>query len=163
MTAEKSRKSFAIRVATREDVKRILRWLRREWDGHEGFYGNRKRIAKEQRHGNLSTMVRSEDDMLVGFLLSDDEDMELMEIKPRFRRQGLGRMLAQHGLARIEAAGATKEVEIQCMPETSLGFWETLGFRRVELNRPWPFNGLWASLTLRPAPLETARAVVSGE
>lgn len=151
MAAENGCKSFAIRVATREDLKRTLSWLRREWDGHEGFYGNRKLITIGQRQGNLSVMVRTKDEMLVGFLLSDDKNMELMEIKPRFRLRGLGRMLAQHGLARIEASGARK-VLIQCMPETSLDFWKTLGFRRT--NHPWKVDGLFASLTLRPTLTE---------
>ena len=121
-------KLWKIRQATDEDVPRILDWLK---SSGSGFLGNSKLIVEGQARNNLVVAVQTSDEQLVGFLLSTDTTMDIMEIKEAFRGQGIGRMLATHGLNRIEQAGRIG-VLIQCCPKTSIQFWEKIGFQHVD-------------------------------
>jgi formylglycine-generating enzyme required for sulfatase activity/ribosomal protein S18 acetylase RimI-like enzyme len=132
---------YGIRRATQDDLALVLAWLKDEWDqgGPErGFWCNRNPVVKGEAKGDLSVLVRSGDDIPIGFLLSSEATLDIMEIRPEFRRQGLGWMLAQHGLHRIKEAGEIGLV-IECAPMTSVPFWESLGFRHIE--RPWGNDG----------------------
>ncbi len=138
--AVRSTEEFEIRDATTDDLHAILAWLEleHEQDGH-GFWVNRRIIVSSQAEGELSVCVRKSDQCLAGFLVSDDHSMDILEIKHESRGQGLGRMLAEHGLRRIEQAGEFG-VAIECMPETSVPFWEHLRFQRID----WPGqNGIY--------------------
>jgi len=128
---EQKRGEYVIRPATKADLHRVLSWLREEWNGVYGFWGNRDMISEGQKQGDLTVLVRSSDDLLLGFLLGSDRSMAIMAIKPEFRRQGLGRSLAESGLRRVEAAGRFGLI-IECEPKMSVPFWEGLGFRHVD-------------------------------
>lgn len=131
--SKRRQSDFRIRKATRDDLSPIEAWLKSEWEanGREcGFYNNLDIIAKGQSRGDLSVVVRSRDEFPVGFYLGTKESMDIMEIRPEFRRQGLGRRLAKHGLGRIRKSGEFG-VLIMCQPVESIQFWQAMGFRRV--------------------------------
>jgi ribosomal protein S18 acetylase RimI-like enzyme len=121
---------YTIQPATKEDLNEVLAWLEAGGDDRPDFSGNRKAIAKGQSQGNLSVLTRNSDDLLIGFLLSGDRSMDFMEIKLEFRRKKLGRLLAEHGLRRIEKAGEFGVI-IECDPAPSIDFWKAIGFRHV--------------------------------
>ena len=124
------KQEFEIRLATERDVTAIRAWLRSDRGGSV-FCGNWSMIEGGQATGYLSVLCGVNDNQVVGFLLSTDSSLDIMEIRPSFRRAGLGRMLAQHGLSRIERSGQFG-VLIECAPHTSIPFWKKLGFHPIE-------------------------------
>src|SRR4051794_22671981 len=94
----------AIRSATPSDLAEILSWLKTECDGSSGFYGNRNMIESGQADDNLSVVVTGAK-RIAGFLLASDSSMDIIQIRPEFQRRGIGRLLAEHGLHRIEVSG----------------------------------------------------------
>jgi len=124
---------FKVRLATAADLAEVLSWLKSEWDGSSGFWGNRKMIQDGQQAGNL-IVVGNESIQVSGFLLATDSSMDIMEVRPELQGRGLGSKLALQGLHRIEQSGRIGLV-IQCQPSTSIPFWKRFGFHEVE--RGW--------------------------
>ncbi|MBN2317417.1 MAG: GNAT family N-acetyltransferase [Sedimentisphaerales bacterium] len=128
----------AIRKATSEDLNDILNFLEQEYIREEtgkGFWCNHNLIKEGQKKGNLSVLVRLSDEMVLAFCLwsIDLPSMDIMEVRPEFQRKGLGygRRLAKHVLKELDAKDFIG-IEIECVPKTSLGFWQKMGFQEIK-------------------------------
>ena len=114
-----------IRVATEEDLERTIGWLKVEDQaGHEGcFYCNRRIIRKSQAEGKLTVLIDSSTQEPIAFQTGWD----ILAVKFEHRRQGFGEKLTRHCLD-VEREGDVPGLLIQCEPQTSVPFWNQMGF-----------------------------------
>jgi len=124
---------FAIRRATIADLAEIRDWLKREYDESfgDGFWCNIGIIEDAQKDGALTVLASLPDDLPVAFCVSDPSNIHIFEVKPDSRRQGFGRKLAEHIIAEARYSGSMGMIG-QCRPETSVPFWEMIGFIKLK-------------------------------
>jgi hypothetical protein len=109
------------------DLDTILCWLKKEYDADDdgkGFWNNRNRIQEAHRKKRL--YVLRENDKCVAFHFKSDI-MGVLEVHPDKRGNGYGHMLAERWIASERKKDAVY-VAVECAPETSLPFWQTMGF-----------------------------------
>ena len=111
---------------TRQDADRAVEWLKTEYDRTEsGFYCNRRLISAAVDEGNFFALKLSGEP--IGFLVLGRQGIDITEVRPEFRGNGYGRLLAEHGIARCKSRGLVL-LTGECSPETSVPFWQKLGF-----------------------------------
>jgi len=108
----------------------VLTWLEQEQnDSCEGFYCNKEIIidsfnACEMRCIKLNGLT-------VGFgifnIKSISASIDILEIHPSYRGNGLGMQMAQHLLAHLFNS-RVPYVSVKCTPKSSEKFWRKLGF-----------------------------------
>ena len=132
---------MTIRQSTDADLVDILDWLQRE-AAEEGntFHSNRGLIAKGHEAGEL--YVLETEAQLAAFALGAPGVIDIFETRPGLRGKGYGRQLAQFCIDRAAAADMAV-IEGECAPETSLPFWEAMGFEQI---RPRYGDNPWVSL-----------------
>ena len=113
-----------------EHRAQVLEWLLDEHREHgTGFYCNRGVIERGFRNSSGHCLVL--DGYAIAFALVNCFDTEavidIMEVHPRHRRCGHGRLFTKHVLQYFSREGA-KSVEVECTPETSEPFWRAMGF-----------------------------------
>lgn len=127
-----------IERSTEEDLRQILGWLEREAreDGNT-FHSQRDMIAKGHAAGEL--YVLREGAEVAAFALGAPGAIDILETRPGYRGQGYGRELAQFCIDRAAAADMAV-IEGECAPETSLPFWQAMGFEQIKPRygyNPW--------------------------
>lgn len=166
---------YLFRKATEIDLSQIRKWLAIEHQknaarGIEGsFYNNMGLIEKAQHQGELSVMVDRGSERPVAFAhaaihgsLDSHVRIEIFEVHPKHRRQGLGTLFANR---LIEEARKLEVIGIdgECSPYKSKRFWRTLGFLPVRS----PHGGdarNWVALPLpriHTLPLESMPCMVA--
>lgn len=134
---------MTIESATHSDLEFILAWLAAEAaTGEQTFHGNRNLIAQGQKEGEL--FVLREAGETVAFALGKPGVIAIQETRPDRRGNGYGRILAKWGIDRALAEDIVV-IEGECSPDTSLGFWKTMGFREMP---PRYGHNPWVYLTL---------------
>jgi GNAT superfamily N-acetyltransferase len=113
--------------ATREDLDCILAWLEREYneDDGVGFWCNRSTITKAFSKPGHFWVIRQNGEAVafqVGEFAAD-----ILSVRKDQRKCGLARRLVEASIGRAEAKNVNV-LSVQCAPETSLGFWERMGF-----------------------------------
>jgi len=116
--------SLSFRLATDHDVETIYSWLlehdRR--DVHGSFLCN----------WNLTQRVHDEHQLFVATLEDEPvayiwEDFGILEVREGFRKMGVGKQLVEYAMQRAISSGRVA-VSIECKPESSIPFWEKVGF-----------------------------------
>ena len=118
-----------MRPAAERDLASIETWLRleREQTG-EGFYCNWSIIEKGFGAGHLFVLGAQGD--VLGFVLDAPYGPDILEVRPDARGAGRGRQLAQAAIATAFERGISV-IEIDCAPDTSIPFWQKMGFTVV--------------------------------
>lgn len=138
---------WAIRPATKPDLRKIATWLHREMSkGIDGnFHCNLPEIEQGFKEGRLLAMVDQPSKMPVAFCLGY---LAILAVKADYRRKGLGRILALHVLELARQAGEFGVVG-ECVSRDSLEFCLRIGFATVSENAnssgnylvAYPFGG----------------------
>ena len=118
--------------STAADRDYILHWLEGEHaeDG-SGFWSNRNIIARSHEAGDLWVIRR--DGGAVAFQVGEHA-ADIVSVRKDHRDGCFGTALFEASLQRAERDGVNV-LEGQCSPETSLGFWERMGFERYDDRR----------------------------
>jgi GNAT superfamily N-acetyltransferase len=122
--------------ATKEDLRTILGWLEREYveDGSEtGFWNNRNIITNALTYEEL-WVIRDRGEA-VAYQVGDYA-ADIANVRKDRQRQGYGTALFEAALARAYADNVNV-MKGECMPRTSLPFWQKLGFERYGDMSEW--------------------------
>ena len=129
----KPRIDSRIRLATDRDLQAVLAWLEAEeraYDAGEieerGFWCNRGVVEDALPEGEL--WVLAQGDEISAFAALSRSDINILEVQPGRRREGLGRTLALHCIEVFKDYGNCA-VRVECTPESSVPFWQSLGFK----------------------------------
>ncbi|MGE0055703.1 MAG: GNAT family N-acetyltransferase [Hyphomicrobium sp.] len=115
-----------IQLANTKDLKSVLDWLRRSYaKTGDGFWCNRRLIRGWFRDNKMYVCLVNQ--QVVGFIAGEFGRDSVMEIRPRYRKRGYGRLIAEDWIQRAQKAGICV-LEIQCSPSTSIPFWSSMGF-----------------------------------
>lgn len=114
----------------RLDLERIEEWLiEEERESNEGFYCNWKIIEKAFKNKQLITLNFKEKP--IGFLVwSKGEiyvEIDIIEIKPEYRKRGLGRAFFEQISDYLKKKGVLV-IMLFCSPSESEFFWKKMGF-----------------------------------
>ncbi len=115
---------------TRFDLEKIKEWLiEEEQESNEGFYCNWNIIEKAFNNDELITLNLKE--KTVGFLVwSKGEiyaEIDIMEIKPDYRKQGIGKLFFEQISEFFKQKGFLV-IKLFCSPRESEKFWKKMGF-----------------------------------
>ena len=108
-------------------------WLNTPGMGLNTTDDSREGIEKYLRRNPTTSFVAEADRKLVGVIMAGHDGrrgfIHHTAVLPEYRGQGLGRQLAEHALAALEAEGIHK-VALVAFAKNALGngFWEKLGF-----------------------------------
>jgi GNAT superfamily N-acetyltransferase len=142
-----------IRKAEQADFAAVIEWLRAEYEAngsYEGFYCNQDQIVESFDEGNMYVVVEAGLG-LVGFVTEGYAGPDIVEVHPDHRGKGYGRQIAEWIIARARRRDDLV-IELECSPETSLPFWEAMGF--VKFRGGSLFSGPRARMILRPTTRE---------
>lgn len=119
-----------VQKATSEDLKFVLDWLKCEYedDDGEGFWCNRNVISRALDSDELWVIRRN--GQAVAFQVGT-YSADIVSVRKDYRNCGLGRALFEASLERARKDDVNV-LHGQCAPETSLGFWEKMGFERYQ-------------------------------
>jgi ribosomal protein S18 acetylase RimI-like enzyme len=121
--------AWRISGANTRDAEQIVRWLKKEAAAGEGFHHDRdilRRAAREQEMlcARLEDRVVGFGVFTFGLALSA---IDIVEIRPRYRRLGVGTRLATEIIALLFSR-SHRPIRIQCAPASSEPFWRRFGF-----------------------------------
>jgi GNAT superfamily N-acetyltransferase len=149
-------KNELIYTCTAQQLTVLKSWLYREFQLHKkGFYPNWETILLYQKRNQLFCMM---DDLSpIGFICWFPDGklvrMDLVEVAPGSRNQGIGSEMVMKALQRFNAMGF-HEVTIKCFPPESELFWCKMGFIRFSEQRQGSnikmFKKLNKNTTLQP-------------
>lgn len=116
---------------TIKEVREIEKWLLTEeikWK--EGFYCNWKIIYEHYQKQQLAVLF--EKSKPIGFAIWNYDyekvpEIKIMEIKPTYRKRGLGRLLVENILNFLRNEYCV--VFVECSPHESESFWKNLRFQ----------------------------------
>jgi len=115
--------------ATTAQAETVVRWLKRELSEDGGFYHNRAIIRRAARSGELKCLCLGR--VILAFAVFTKglqrSAIDILEVRPRHRGRGYGRLLATNIIQLLVANGAN-EIQVECMPSESEAFWRKLGF-----------------------------------
>lgn len=144
--------------STAADLTEVLNWLAQEAaEGNSTFHPNRGLISEGHDEGDL--VVMRDQGRVVAFSLGAPGVIDIFETRPDCRGRGYGRVLADHCIERAAAANMAA-IEFECAPDTSLPFWQAMGFE--EIPAPYGYNP-WVMLRVGkryPLPAGTPVEVV---
>lgn len=116
--------SLSFRLATDHDVETIYSWLlehdRREV--HGSFLCNWNLTKRVHDHRQL--LLAAFEDEPVAYIWGD---FGILEVREDFRKKGVGKQLVEYAMQRAISSGRIA-VSIECKPESSIPFWEKMGF-----------------------------------
>jgi len=132
--------SYEVTVASKRDLSVIRRWLNAEFQrDHVGFYHN----FVSTTCGPVWVCKQVGIPSVLGFLsghLSTTPYMNIMQVREKFKRKGIGRQLVSFFLHQAEQYDPLG-IEIQCQPRSSIPFWKRMGF--VEVQRLYQDTGMF--------------------
>jgi GNAT superfamily N-acetyltransferase len=130
----KRRTAMRFRLATIEDLKIVKSWLKEEFDRsaiRNGFYNNINMIEEGQKRGELTVAIDNKDNLPVAFYLGNGCSAEILEVRPDYRRKGIGRLFVEHIIKCAKDKGYPAISGICCSAE-SLPFWLKMGFKLTD-------------------------------
>lgn len=122
---------------TKMKFEEVEAWLMIEYNKkREGFYCNWEIIKSFYEDNQLA--IASKGNKAIGFITwrfigGKTVRIEIAEVKPTFRKKGVGKFLVNEFFKFAKEKGAVV-CDLQCSPETSEPFWKRLGF--VEFTDP---------------------------
>jgi GNAT superfamily N-acetyltransferase len=130
--------TISISKSDERDLRAILYWLKKEYEaddrGH-GYWCNRKYIREAHRKGEL--YVLREDNKCVAFHFKS-EGMGILEVRADKRGRGYGKVLIELWIKRAVADGEVY-IAVECAPETSVSFWQMMGFTPIRTDNGQQF------------------------
>jgi GNAT superfamily N-acetyltransferase len=122
-----------VRATTDADLSEVLAWLKAEdAQALEGcFWCNREVIRCSHGYGGLTVISEVPSGPPIGFCCLSGTEINILAIRHEFRGKGHGRRFARHIIEAAEQDGLPG-LKCQCSPITSILFWESLGFVRVD-------------------------------
>lgn len=134
-----------IRAANVNDLGKIKAWLFDEYNTiNEGFYSNCELLEDSLEEGFLFTLDNG--NYPVAFLADSSNGPNILEVHPRERRKGYGRIFSDWIIRRAFDRGLSV-LEIACAPITSVPFWSRMGFT-PHPSRSGRGGGVYAHLVL---------------
>ncbi len=111
-------------------LNEIHDWLKEEYlIEQNGFYSNWRKIKEAFEDGEL--LIYEVNKVAVGFIVFTEIDstfiIDIAEIKPSQRNQGLGSELINQAISHFKSIGA-KSLKVYCSSSSSKTFWRKLGF-----------------------------------
>jgi GNAT superfamily N-acetyltransferase len=124
-----------IRRATKEDLSAIRAWLEEEdrLGVHGNFLCNWNVIERAYKEKSLQVMIdrTAEPPRLVAFQLGGLLQSGILQVRDNLRGSGLGRRFVEHCIRQALQKDECL-LSIQCAPETSIPFWQRMGFTTYE-------------------------------
>ena len=117
-----------IRPAREDDMLKLAKWLRAECDGRRGFWSNWKIIYESFMDGRLVVLTR-DDHEPIGFLANGKYEPLIMEVQPKHRGKGFGRMLAEQ-MIDYWTRRRRQRLEFEAI-FASIPFWQHMGFELI--------------------------------
>lgn len=116
---------------TNNQIEEVKTWLIEEDKvSKEGFFCNWKLIQNSYKEKTIGIIIVSEN--VVGFITWCGSEpvtsIDIAEVKPKFRRMGYGKILAEALFIKLQQQG-TKVLELHCQPAQSEKIWKKLGFK----------------------------------
>jgi predicted N-acetyltransferase YhbS len=131
-SAKRVTSSIEVGIANEDLLNAVLLWLAQEAEeSGEGFHHQEDLIRSAQSEGTMLCAVM--DGQAVGFLTFSRKDLsptaaiDLLEVHPDHRRKGIGKRLANFGIALLSSEGR-EAVTVMCAPRSSEAFWRALDF-----------------------------------
>ena len=116
-----------VTVATIADFDKITEWLKEEHNQNgEGFSDNID-LIKNKFEENSLFVIKGNSNNPVAFITGPIHSPSFLSVKTDYRGQGYGKILAQFVVQKARDQKLSV-VEVLCAPETSIPFWENLGF-----------------------------------
>ncbi len=121
---------------TSKHLAEIRSWLLEEKKNfNEGFYCNWNIIENSFSKNEL--FVLEFEKMIVGFISWTDHsgkyvDIDIMEISPKFRRKGLGRIMYDMAEQTFKD-NSYLAIKLFCSPESSESFWQKMKFTKFPI------------------------------
>ena len=126
-----------IRKSSDADLAEVLRWSKQDdADGETSFYCNRNVISECHDEGELYVLADSATDLPIAFLANGRYEPYILSVKADRRGERHGYALAQFMIDLWRATDASV-IEFECAPETSIPFWQHLGFRMYRADRAY--------------------------
>lgn len=126
-----------IRKSSDADLVEVLRWSKEdEADGETSFYCNRNVISHCHDEGELYVLAASETDQPVAFLANGRYEPYILSVKTDRRGEQHGYALALFMIDLWRATDACV-IQFECAPETSIPFWQHMGFRMYRPDRAY--------------------------
>ena len=124
------------------ELQKIEKWLRDEKEEvGEGFYCNGSVIEEAFGNGKFITLELNAEP--IGFLGWSKKggfvEIELFEIKPDCRKQGMGNAFWKEASEHFKQMGILG-VSLQCSPIYSEGFWQKMGFAKYSIKGEGEFS-----------------------
>lgn len=116
--------SLSFRLATDHDIETIYSWLleHNHSEVHGSFLCNWD--LTQDVHDKHQLFVATIEDEPVAYIW---EDFGILEVREEFRKKGVGMQLVEYAMQRAINSGRIA-VSIECKPESSIPFWEKMGF-----------------------------------
>jgi ribosomal-protein-alanine N-acetyltransferase len=123
-----------VRLATTRDATEIASMSRDYIESGLGWSWNRPRVVRSVRDPDTTVAVSTRDESISGFAImvfhEDSAHLNLLAVKPRYRREGIGKYLVRWLEKSARTAGTFKlSLEVR---ETNLAartFYQSLGYR----------------------------------
>ena len=115
---------------TIKHLKEIEIWLSEEYKiTGSGFYSNWNIIKKSFIENRI--VIITENDISIGFVIYEIYNLisyiNILEVKPSHRNKGIGKKIVIELLNYLKNQGCLVS-SLFCMPESSEGFWKSIGF-----------------------------------
>jgi ribosomal protein S18 acetylase RimI-like enzyme len=119
-----------INDTTKLQFDEIMKWLHQESEeSGEGFYCNKEIIFNAFRASEMCSIVLN--GFPIGFgifnIKSIGCSIDILEIHPLYRGNGLGTQMAEYLLAHLFNLNVSY-ITVKCSPKSSEKFWRKLGF-----------------------------------
>jgi GNAT superfamily N-acetyltransferase len=122
-------KRIPVRRATEADLAAIHVWLKdeaaRSVPGN--FLCNWSIVEKAQRQGRLLVYIDPISAQPIAFQLGGLINSGILAVRDEYRGKGIGRQLVEY-CVRAASKKGEPVLQIQCAPDTSIPFWERMGF-----------------------------------
>jgi GNAT superfamily N-acetyltransferase len=114
------------------DLEHIKDWLIKEdKELNEGFYCNWNKIEKSFQNNKLITLQVNEN--TIGFIVWSSSsicaDIDILEIKPEYRKKGFGKIFFEQ-VSNYFLNEGYLVIKLFCSPKESEGFWKNMGFKK---------------------------------
>lgn len=126
-----------IRKSSDADLAEVLRWSKQDEDNEEiSFYCNRSVVSSCHDEGELYVLIDPATNLPIAFLANGRYQPYILSVKADRRGEQHGYALAQFMIDLWRATDASV-IKFECAPETSIPFWQHMGFQMYRPDRAY--------------------------